>query len=256
MDLELYSLMKTIKNLLDFDPMNYKEKPFKRRIRVRMRALGFETYKEYEEYLKNNIEEQIKLKDTLTINVSKFFRNLEVFEIIKDEIIPKIKEPVRCWSAGCSTGEEPYTIAIILKELGKEGRIIGTDIDTDALKKAREGVYTIFSMDEIPYQYIKKYFDEKDGKYIIKDFIKNYVTFLELDFKDIEKFTMKFDIILCRNVLIYLTKEFQEKLITRFYELLDEGGFLILGMAETLGIGKYEYFLPYKLKERIYRKNG
>lgn len=256
MDLELYSLMNTIKELLNFDPMNYKEKPFKRRIRVRMRALGIEAYKEYEEYLKKNIEEQVKLKDTLTINVSKFFRNIEVFEILKEDIIPKIKEPVRCWSAGCSTGEEPYTIAIILRELGKEGKIIGTDIDIDALNKAKEGVYTIFSMDEIPYEYIKKYFDQKNERYILKELIKSYVSFQEIDFKDIDKFSMQFDIILCRNVLIYLTKEFQEKLISRFYQLLDKNGFLILGMAETLGFGKYEYFTPYKLKERIYKKNG
>lgn len=254
--MELYSLMNTIKELLNFDPMNYKEKPFKRRIKVRMRALGLETYKEYEDYLKVNKEEQMKLKDTLTINVSKFFRNIEVFDIIKEDIIPKIKEPIRCWSAGCSTGEEPYTIAIILKETGKEGKILGTDIDVDALNKAKEGIYSIFSMDETPYHYIKKYFDEKDGKYILKEFIKEYVSFQELDFKDIEKLSMQFDIILCRNVLIYLTKEFQERLISKFYRLLDKNGFLILGMAESLGIGKYDYFRPYKLKERIYRKNG
>jgi len=248
--------MKTIKELINFDPMNYKERPLKRRLKVRMRALNIETFKEYEEYLKKNRDEQMKLKDTLTINVSKFFRNIEVFDILKDEIIPSIKEPVRCWSAGCSTGEEAYTIAIILNEIGKEGKIIGTDVDRDALEKAKEGVYTIFSMDEIPQSFISKYFEKEEGRYRIKDILRKYVSFEELDFKDVDKFFMRFDIILCRNVLIYLTKEFQNKLIKRFYELLDVPGFLVLGMAETLGFGMHEYFKPYKLRERIYKKDG
>ncbi len=255
MDLELFSLMKTIKELINFDPMNYKEKPFTRRIKVRMRAVGVQSYKEYEVYLRKNINEQIKLKDTLTINVSKFFRNKEVFDVIKNEIIPQMKEPIRCWSAGCSTGEEPYSIAILLRECGKVGNILGTDIDEDALRKAKEGVYTSFSMDEIPNEYLKKYFYEENGKYYLKDFIKNSVSFMALDFKDIDKLNMRFDIIFCRNVLIYLTKEFQEKLVMKFYELLEKGGFLILGMAESIGFSKFGYFKPFKLRERIYRKN-
>ena len=134
MEWEFNLLKKTIRDLLNFDPDNYKERPFKRRLNSRMRALSIKSYAEYARIIREDKEELERLKNALTINVTKFFRNRQVFTILEREIIPQMGEPLSIWSAGCATGEEPYTIAIILREMQKEGRVLATDVDEKAIE--------------------------------------------------------------------------------------------------------------------------
>lgn len=254
MDWAFEYLKRTIKEILNFEPENYKVRPFTRRIRSRMRSVGIMEYSKYADFLKNHPEEVIKLKETLTINVSKFFRNPSVFSIIENEIFKRLSSPITIWSAGCASGEEPYTLSIILLESGKTGKIIATDVDASAIKKAQDGIYEKASLSETPPYIISRHFSRENGRYRVNDNVKEFVEFRILDLKELEEFKMIFDVIVCRNVLIYLSKEFQGELIKGFANHLKERGFLILGMVEGMfGIGE-DFFVPYNLKERIYVK--
>jgi len=254
MDWTFEYLKRTIKEILNFEPENYKVRPFTRRIKSRMRSVGVMEYSEYADFLRNHPEEVIKLREALTINVSKFFRNQSVFSVIKNEIFKKILFPISIWSAGCASGEEPYTLSIILLESGKTGKIIATDVDVSAIKNAQDGIYDEVSLSETPPDIISRYFSRENGRYRINDNVKEFVEFRVLDLKELEEFKMTFDVIVCRNVLIYLSKEFQRKVIEGFANHLKEKGFLILGMVEGMfGMGE-NFFIPYNLKERIYVK--
>ena len=254
MEWEFNLLKKTIKELLNFDPDNYKERPFKRRLNSRMRSLKVTSYAEYARIIRTDKEELERLKNALTINVTKFFRNREVFKIIQREILPELDEPVDIWSAGCATGEEPYTLAIILLEARKKGRILATDVDEQAIEKAKRGVYNEFSFEETPYFIKTKYFDRSGDNYIINERVKEMVEFQVQDLKELFSFHRLFDIILCSNVLIYFSKDFQEELMKEFYRRLKSGGYLILGKVEGMFGQNVKLFRPYNLRERIYRK--
>lgn len=150
-----------------------------------------------------------------------------------------IKE-INIWSAGCSSGEEPYTIAILLKERGFFERfninIFATDISHRVLKLARKGVYSLYSFRNTDKKYMDKYFEEEDGKWRIKEEIKNLVTFGHLNLLDSFKISLlkRMDVIFCRNVIIYFDLETKKKVIESFYERLEEGGYLLLGHSESL----------------------
>ncbi|RKZ23268.1 protein-glutamate O-methyltransferase CheR [bacterium] len=254
---EIEYLKDTLRKLTGFDAEHYKERPFKRRVRVRMRARKVESFKEYAELLMRDREEIRKLLDTLTINVSRFFRNKETFDFIEKHIFPFFPDGLRIWSAGCATGEEPYSLAILLMENRKEknSKILASDIDENALKKAQEGIYPLLSFTETP-DYIKNtYFMEiEDGKWEIKESVKELVEFHCFDLAKIPGDFRDFDIIMCRNVLIYLSREFQENLIREFHRRLKDGGFLILGKVEMLVGDTRDLFYALEPKERVYRK--
>ena len=166
---------------------------------------------------------------------------------------------LRIWSAGCASGEEPYTIAIILlEELGDNlgnllVSILATDIDDDALKKAMQGFYQPFSLKNIPPNILKKYFHSENGGYRIKDVVKRLVRFRKHDLISGEKLRY-FDVIFCRNVMIYFSRELQERLFMDFYNSLNDGGFLIIGKTETLTGEAREKFICVNVQERIFRK--
>lgn len=262
-------LKKLIKENTNFNCEQYKEAHFRRRLNVRLRATGSECYADYLRQLKDNPSEYEKLKKTLTINVSEFFRNPETFEIIEKEVLPSLiksksdlsVKSIRIWSAGCAAGEEAYSLAILLhKVLGKDFKsyrinILGTDIDDSTLEKARKGIYNEDALKNVD-PYVKEfYFTKKGETYQIIDQLKDMTYFKHHDM--ISGLSMsRFDLIICRNVIIYFKREIQEQLQVSFYESLNKGGFLIIGKAETvLGIAA-SYFKAYNSRERIYVKNN
>jgi len=251
-------LKKKIKEMINFDPGAYKEKPLKRRLRVRMRATEIDTFSEYARYLESNAEEQKKLADALTINVSKFFRNRDTFETLGKDVIKIFTDTLNIWSAGCASGEEAYTLAIIGMEYGKPGlsiSVYGTDIDEMSLNRAKEAVYSAQALTETPQIYIDRYFDKLNGNlYRVKDKVRKSVHFMKINLSYIPESFQNFDIIVCRNVFIYLSKEFQEKVIKGFYNSLNEGGYLVLGKVETMFGDIKNLFYTFNTKERIYRK--
>jgi chemotaxis protein methyltransferase CheR len=225
-----------------------KEELVRSRLMKRLRALGIDSFRNYLRYIKEDrtSQELRVMIDSLTTNKTSFFREKQHFEYMRSQIIPTLKNRasgVRLWSAGCSSGEEPYSIAMLLLEEWPQidfssVRILATDISTRILSKARTGEYEKENLQDVPPSYLSKYFNLGSGNttkiYRVKDNIKKMVHFARLNL--MEEWPMKgpFDVIFCRNVMIYFDGATQARLIQRFRDLLIPGGHLLVGHSESL----------------------
>jgi len=211
------------------------------------RLKSFEEYYHFLRYDRKREEELTMLVDNLTTNETYFFRESSQLKAFSDEILPELRQTLadrkvlRIWSAGCSTGEEPYTIAMLLFENGDWWRdwqveILGSDINQRVLHTARKGVYKKNSHRATSPEMLKKYFVEEKGDYRIVDKVKELVSFSSLNLLDPHKTSLisNMDIIFCRNVIIYFDKEAKKKVMESFYQKLREGGYLLLGHSESL----------------------
>lgn len=237
------------------------------RIRKRLRALKIDTYNKYYTYLKkseNRKQEIINMVDVVTTNVTNFFRNPKQFERLSKTIIPEIiaakknKRNFRTLSAGCSSGEEPYSIAMTLAEyLGKnldkwDITIDGVDISTDVIRKAESGIYNEEKIRDVEPAILKKYFTKNDNNntYTIEKKIKSMVRYKKFNLKS-NTFSLKYDIILCRNVVIYFDKETKHLIYQKLYDALNDDGYFLVGHSEGLFNDKrFKYAYP-----GIYKKN-
>lgn len=243
----------------------YKDKCLRRRIAVRMRARGQTTYADYSALLDRDAAEYEQLLDALTINVTKFFRNHEVWGVLEDEVIPRLFEgppgPRRVWSAGCASGEEIYSVAILLHEwaarFGREDelsrfQLLGTDVDRRSLAAALRGSYPALSMSEAPQALVERWFTA-GPPYQLDPAIRERVRFERRDLIS-GPAEPRQHLILCRNVIIYFDRAIQEELFDRFYDALEPGGYLVLGKVETL-LGRTRSLLrPVNNRQRIFRK--
>jgi chemotaxis protein methyltransferase CheR len=266
-DADLAVLKGLIKEKLGFNCEYYKNSHFKRRIDVRLRASGSKNYGDYVRLLKESNDERTILMDTLTVNVTNFFRNSEVYDIIEKEVLPAVIRSrgaghirsIKIWSAGCSIGVEAYSIAMLLHHiLGDNIRryniiITGTDIDKASLQQAQQGVYSEAEMKDVRPAFLKKYFVLQGNQYHVTDELKKMTHFKSHDMISGMKMS-GFDIIFCRNVTIYFEKELQETLYMDFYNGLNENGFFVMGKTETLLGPSKDRFKPFNAKERIYCK--
>ena len=219
---------------------------------------GFSSYKEYLYHI--NKEEKLfqELINQLTIRESYFFRNKSQFQMLEELILPKLlqspqKYQINIWCAGCACGEEPYSLAILIQRLSslapkKKIFLIATDINTDFLKKAVEGVYTKRAIRDVPEKWLNIYFSYRDSLYYLKDDIKKLVKFELLNLvEDHYPLEKELDLIICRNVLIYFHLPTAFKIVDRFYHHLSSGGWLMLGEAEApILIGKQFNRINYK----------
>lgn len=232
-----------------------------------MRARHAKSFAEYAGLLDTDPVEYDRLVDTLTINVSKFFRNPETFACMASKVLPDLwssRSPIlRMWSAGCATGEEPYSLAVLCREHAVAGndlrgldrvRIIGSDVDREAVSAASKGRYHASSFADTPPAVVEKYFPLEHGMHSVAPEIRNLVTFEQRDLLDDGGPFGRMHLIICRNVIIYFTRDTQERLFDRFHELLLPGGFLVLGKVETLLGKSRELFAPVSSRERIYRR--
>lgn len=263
--LELQQLKDLITKSIGFVSDGYKEHCLRRRIAVRLRARGVHTYGDYIELLKREPAEHRKLLDTVTINVSKFYRNRDLWNTLEQNILPKLYDtrarPIRLWSAGCAAGEEPYTVAMMLREyaarVGRERElgkfeITGTDIDPQSLTHATIGKYGAFAFTDIDPEVRKRWFVAPD-LIEVKPEIKRMVRFGTRDLiKD--NFDTGYHMILCRNVIIYFEREIQEQLFMKFHEALAPGGYLVLGKVETLFGRAAGLFKSVAQRERVFVK--
>jgi chemotaxis protein methyltransferase CheR len=222
------------------------ERRLSRRLEQR-RLKGFEEYYHFLRYDRKREEELAILVDNLTTNETYFFRESPQLHAFAEEILPELRQvqadrkTLRIWSAGCSTGEEPYTIAMLLLESGDWWRdwqvdILGSDINQRVLHTARKGVYKKTSHRVTSPEMLTKYFVEENGDYRIADKVKELVSFSSVNLLDPYKTSLitNMDIIFCRNVIIYFDKEAKKKVIESFYQKLREGGYLLLGHSESL----------------------
>jgi chemotaxis protein methyltransferase CheR len=259
---ELLALKRQIQRQVGFVCEGYKEKCLRRRIAVRMRARNVHTYADYGRLLQNDHAEYERLVDTLTINVSKFFRNPEVWEVIREQVVPVLFERtrvVRVWSAGTAAGEEAHTAAIVLHEYATEHahsvhryRVLGTDIDRESLAFAKRAEYSEFAMADIDPVVRDRWF-EYDGTYRLKPAARQHVRFETLDLIR-DPYPQDQHLILCRNVIIYFERAVQELLFRRFYDALAPGGFLVLGKVEALFGAAAHMFQPVANRQRVFRR--
>lgn len=233
-----------------------------------MRARGVSAFTDYAGILDTDEMEYDRLIDTLTINVSKFFRNPETFACIATKVLPQVwsstSPAIRIWSAGCATGEEPYSIGVLCREhaiaSGSETRldrvrIIGSDVDRGAISAASRGSYTAAAFTDTAPAVVERYFPKEKGLHTVAPDIRDLVAFERRDVLDEIGPGGRFHIIICRNVIIYFTRETQERLLERFHDLLLPGGFLVLGKVETLVGKSREMFVPVSSRERIFRRS-
>lgn len=267
LDREFEELTRKISRDRGFACASYKEKCLRRRIAVRMRARGVHSYADYARVLDADTAEYDRLLDALTINVTKLFRNWSMFQILEDAIVPELWKAetrrIHVWSAGCSSGEEPYSLAILFhRYASKQGQlsrvdridVLGTDIDRASLQAAELGQFTEAAFEETPDELRTRYFSGHPP-FTIVPAIKHLVRFRRLDLLD-EFPTVPggFQLITCRNVLIYFDRETQERLLMRFHEVLAPGGVLVLGKVETLLGPVRSRFAALDARERIFRR--
>ncbi|MEK6693220.1 MAG: protein-glutamate O-methyltransferase CheR [Nitrospirota bacterium] len=239
------------------------------RIEKRLREQNIGSYFRYYKHVTDykNKKELFNLLESVTINETYFFRNMPQFEILKKKVLLDLLErkrkrgdfTLRLWSAGCATGEEPYSIAIAATETIPDIsrwnlKIIGSDISLRCLEIAQSGIYHKEKLKDIPEQYLKNYFISTGEFYEMRDDIKRFVEFDYHNLKH-ENGIAEIDVIFCRNVLIYFNAEEQKRIITNFKRILNEGGYLFLGHAESLqGISNGDFKFVYSNKGAAYQK--
>ncbi len=239
----------------------YREAYLKRRFAIRLRATHTYNYRSYVRYLQKNPAEYDLIIDNLVINYTSFFRDRDVYVYLEKTVLPSLlnSRNVKIWSAGCASGEEPYSLAILVHEiLGKklpyhEVKIYASDLDEDALDKAVKAEYSKKQLNGMSDSLIDKYFSTDGETYKVKGSVKRLVTFEKHDLMK-PALQKNFDLILCRNVMIFFARESQERVHMHFYDALREGGYLVIGKAEVMSGEPSEKFWCTDMNSRVYQK--
>ena len=244
----------------------YKEKCLKRRIAVRMRARGVHSYDDYSRLLDEDAHEYDRLLDALTINVTKFYRNADTWAALLSPYLVDLwrarRGRLRAWSAGCASGEEPYSIAVALAEAARacgetlplrQARVDATDIDRESLERATAAAYPEPTFTEMPRELLRRYFTPAAPRSPVPE-IRQLVRVLRHDLTRERPPDSPYDLIVCRNVVIYFDRPMQERLFATFAEALSPGGLLLLGKVETLFGPARERLVLEDPRERIYRR--
>ncbi|PSF37848.1 chemotaxis protein CheR [Aphanothece hegewaldii CCALA 016] len=258
----LETLLNYIKRVRGFDFTGYKRSSLMRRVRKRMQTIAIEDFNDYLDHLQVHPQEFSELFNTILINVTSFFRDRPAWDYISSEIIPRIverkekQESIRVWTAGCASGQEAYTLTMILAEtLGIEAfrervKIYATDLDDEALNLARYATYNAKDIASVPPKLLDQYFEQTNGNYTFRKDLRRCVIFGRHNLVQDAPIS-RIDLLVCRNTLMYFNAEAQAKIIARFHFALNENGFLFLGKAEML-LSHSNSFTPVDLKLRIF----
>jgi chemotaxis protein methyltransferase CheR len=256
-------LIRFIEHTLGIRCSNYKEDYIKRRLLSRMRSTNCITFSDYLIYLKANPAELEKLRNALTINVTEFFRDSDVYDLIKKEIFPALiqqRKRLRIWCAGCSSGEEPYSLAMILSDLIVKNpqisaQIYATDIDKVVLQKAKEGIYPPKTMVKLSESQIRRHFTRlEDGNFLVKSHLKELIRFRPHDLMSGVPVAQWLDLITCRNVTIYFNEQQKDSMARMFHRALGSRGFYIMGKTEYLGRTLENLFESYNSLQKVFIK--
>lgn len=249
------------------DLAQYRRPYIERRIATRLRALSLHTYRQYIRHLEAHPEEYVALLQTLTINVTDFFRDAAVYRVFQEQVIPRLAKEkaarrqrvLRVWSAGCATGEEAYSLVMCFMEaLGPSLEdflltVVGTDIDERALKVAKAAEYEAAKMAHVPKRHQVRYLERQGDRYVVRPEVRGHVKFKVLNLFD-DRPMKVMDVVFCRNVFIYFEREQQERLLDSFCNALSCGGYLVLGRSEKMASSMLDRFELISGRERIYRK--
>jgi chemotaxis protein methyltransferase CheR len=251
-DAELLRIGALVKSTAGINLHEGKKELIRARLTKRLRELGLRSFTEYLEYIKRSRtgEEFSIMLDVLSTNVTTFFREADHLKHLGEKILPRIMSHahkrgrrVRIWSAGCSSGEEPYSVAIMVADKipsneGWDVKILATDLSTRVLEKARHGVYPTDRIKDVPPMLRQKYFNlvqrKPDPLFQVSDELREKVYFARLNLMGNWPMKGPFDVIFCRNVMIYFDKPTREKLVHRYWEMLSPGGVLFIGHSESL----------------------
>ena len=261
---EFEALIEYLRNNRGFDFSGYKRSSLQRRMGKRMQSLRIECYSDYLDYLEVHPDEFILLFNTILINVTGFFRDTAAWEFLAAEVIQRLitgkqpHEPIRVWSAGCASGEEAYTLAIVFAEaLGLESfrqrvKIYATDADEEALVQARQASYSARDLQPVSPELRSKYFEEVGNHFVFRPDLRRAVIFGRHDLVQDAPIS-RMDLLVCRNTLMYFNAETQSRILTRFHFALNDTGVLFLGKAEMM-LTRANLFNPVHLKHRIFVK--
>ncbi len=232
------SFKKDVYALTKIDLNCYKEKQMRRRINTLITKNKLKTYEEYVNLIKTNNEKFEEFVNFLTINVSEFYRNTDQWQLLDKEIFPKLvdgKRQIKIWSAACSTGDEPYSLAMALSKHTSLSnlKIIATDIDKQVLAQAKVGLYNTKSVAGVPDEMKKKYLVKVGSSYKVVDEVKKCVEFKEHNLLK-DPYPSDCDMIVCRNVVIYFTDDAKDEIYKKFYKSLKKGGYLFIGSTEQI----------------------
>ena len=263
-DRGLEVLLDYLRRSRGFDFTGYKRTSLSRRIQRRMQDVGADGYLGYLDHLEVDPEEFIQLFNTILLNVTGFFRDPPAWEYLAAEIMPRLvagkddDEPIRIWSAGCASGEEAYTLAMVAAgTLGPEAirervKIYATDVDEEALTQARQARYTAKQVEGVPPELLDRYFERNGDGYVVSKDLRRSVIFGRHDLIQDAPIS-RIDLLVCRNTLMYLNSETQAHVLARFSFALREGGYLMLGKAEML-LAHSDLFTAVDLKRRMFQK--
>ncbi|ACL71004.1 CheR family methyltransferase [Halothermothrix orenii] len=239
------------------------------RLSRRLRELGLTNFNKYYQLLKKDTSELEELINLLTTNVTNFFREIHHFAFLKNRVFTELKQEkhnkkIRVWSAGCSSGEEAYSLAIILYDhFGPEWdiKILATDINTEVLNMAREGIYNYQQVKNIPYNLLSRYFlmgtGDNEGLFKVKDDIKKLIVFKKLNLNSGSyQIESKLDFIFCRNVFIYFNHKIRARILEHFYRLLKDNGYLFLGHSESINNSRAKNNRWKLVWQTTYQKTG
>lgn len=268
-DMEFDILKKYIK-VKGLDCNYYRDPYIRRRIKLRVSRTNSGSFTGYLAYLKQHDSEYQELVDCLAVNVTSFFRDVEPYNVLSKRVLPGLADRsmdggskrISIWSSACSTGEEPYSVAITVLESihaklsrGLKCFIYASDIDKQALDAAIAGEYKELSMSEVDEKIRRRYFVQNGKTSIIKKTVRDMVSFRKLDLIS-ERPIFGMDIIFCRNMLIYINMESQKMIFEKFYEALNPGGYLFLGKTEVLPLGFNNLYKAVDSAERVYQKGA
>jgi two-component system, chemotaxis family, CheB/CheR fusion protein len=259
----LEPLLEYLKTQRGFDFTGYKRSSLERRITKRMEELGIESYEAYLDHLELNQDEFAFLFNTILINVTGFFRDPESWDYLAQQVVPTLLEatpdgPIRVWCAGCSSGEETYTVAMVLAEaLGETAylarvKIYATDVDDEALDTGRAAIYSPKQVEAVPPELLQRYFERGDARYTFRTDLRRTVIFGRNDLVQDAPIS-RIDLLVCRNTLMYFNAETQAQILNRFHFALKPAGYLFMGKSEML-ITHTDLFAPANLTRRVFRK--
>ncbi|MGR4863941.1 CheR family methyltransferase [Caulobacter sp. LARHSG274] len=263
-DPEFEALLRHIQESRGLDFRGYKRTSLRRRITLRMEALGVEDFAGYQAYLEVHPGEFGDLLNTVLINVTSFFRDEEAWDVLRARVIPQVvanakdDRPIRVWSVGCASGEEPYSLAMLFaEEMGvaafcRRVKIYATDLDEDALKAARLATYQTRNVENIPPDYLDRYFERINNHYVFQRDLRKCVIFGRHNVVTDAPIS-RIDLLVCRNLLIYLESETQDLVLPRLHYALARDGYLFLGKAETQ-LARSALFNPVDMKHRLFTK--
>src|SRR5262245_52344760 len=265
-DPQFEQLLEFVRDARGFDYSGYRRPSLMRRFEKRMQEVNARDYDAYRAYLTEHPEEFMELFNTILINVTGFFRDRETWDLVAEQVVPDIlkrtrtEAPIRAWSAGCASGEEPYTVAMLLAEaLGEDAfkervKIYATDIDDEALAQARDASYTRQQLSGVPPELVERYFTQTNSTFTFRTDLRRTVIFGRNDLHQDPPIS-RVDLLVSRNTLMYFSRPVQEEILTNFYFALARGGYLVVGKAEALQ-SRTKLFVPYDLKRRIFVKDG